>query len=127
VTKRHTVCAISAFANLAGVFLTFILCSSQAYAQAYTHAHLAKVGYVQISGGGNGGLAVWGTADGSSFPGCTSNPQYMWTDNAPTVTVAASKSMLAVALTAKAMDRSVWAYYIVDSGGNCIARHLGIN
>ncbi len=84
-------------------------------AQAYTH----EVGGIYVgmirAYGNNAGVQAFRRADGGTFPGCTNDPTYMWSDSAY-VTADGSKALLAVLLSARALNAPVKIYYTTASG-----------
>jgi hypothetical protein len=98
-----------------------------ALGQSYTHSDTSKVGYVQV-GGSTSGVNGWRKPGDGEFPGCTTGKNYLWLDgDTNLVTEATRRSMLATLLTAKVLDKTVTAFYVVDAVGYCRVRYLAIN
>lgn len=107
------------------ILVVSLVINTQAFAQAYDSAATFEVGYLQISGGGDGGATVIMKKDKTTFLGCTSSPTQLWS-GAEGVSGASAKAMLAALLLAKSTNQKVTVYYKKDSGGTCRFGHVAI-
>lgn len=64
---------------------------------------------------GNAGVSTFRKADGSAFPGCTTDATNMWADSTY-LTADGRKALLAVLLTARTTNSSVRVYYTTADG-----------
>ena len=65
--------------------------------------------------GNNAGVQTFKRADGGTFPGCTSDPTVMWADSSY-MTPDGAKALLAVLLSARAMNAPVRIFYTTADG-----------
>src|SRR5262245_20821216 len=90
------------------------LLSTLAFIPCVGYAYDHQVGGIYVgmirAYGNSAGVQAFSRADNQTFPGCTNEPGVMWADSAY-LTADGRKSLLAVLLSAKALNSSVRIYY----------------
>jgi hypothetical protein len=91
--------------------LAFLPCAGYAYDHQVSGIY---VGMIRAYGN-TAGVQTFNRADGGAFPGCTNEPTAMWADSVYT-TADGRKALLAVLLSAKALNVPVTIYYTTADG-----------
>jgi hypothetical protein len=98
------------------VWQLLLLCLLLSPAAGYAWDH--EVGGVSVGlirTYGNAGVSTFRKADGSAFPGCSSDAASMWADSAY-LTADGRKALLAVLLTARTTNSTIRVYYTTADG-----------